>query len=102
MAAVLDQASDTVYVLRLEGPLRVPMTDDLPRRVQALLAAGERYLVLDMSGVSSIDAAGIGELIRAYNLAASAYGRLRIVQPTRWVRETLQRVGVFKLLVDAP
>jgi anti-sigma B factor antagonist len=102
MAAVLDQASSHVYVLPLEGPLRVPISGDLPARVHALLAAGERNVVLDTTAVSSIDAGGIGELVRAYKLALAVNGSLRVASANRRVREILQRVGLLQLLTYMP
>ena len=38
------------------------------------------------------------ELVRAFNLTAGANGRLRITNASPWVREVLERAGVFGLL----
>jgi len=57
--------------------------------------------VLDMSRVSLIDAAGVGELVRTYNIACRMDVGLRIVHTTKWVRATLARVGLFDLLSDS-
>ena len=54
--------------------------------------------MLDFTGVSSIDAAGIGELVRFYNLTAAANGMLRIVHVRSRVRELLHRVALLELL----
>lgn len=54
--------------------------------------------MLDLAQVSRIDAAGVGELVRVYNMAAAAHGTLRIVHATPWVRSILERTGVFDLL----
>jgi anti-anti-sigma factor len=85
----------TVYV---DLPLVVPVNPDLLTRVRTLLLLGQRGIVLDLSSVSLIDAGGVGELVRAYNLACAADVSLRIVRTTKWVRETLERVGLFDLL----
>jgi anti-anti-sigma factor len=90
------------YTLYLEDALRVPFNGDLRHRVGALLCRGERTLVVDLSRVSSIDAAGVGELVSAYNLTVAANGALRIVQASSWVREILERVGLFDLLSAPP
>jgi anti-sigma B factor antagonist len=85
-----------VYV---EDALRVPLlTRALRKRIRTLLQGGERAIVLDLARVSRIDAAGVGELVRAYNMTTTANGVLRVVHATRWVREILQRVGLFELL----
>lgn len=85
-------------VVRLEGSLRVPIRRSLRRQVRALLRRGERRIVLDLTEVLFIDAAGIGELVRAFKMSAAAHGQLRIVNATRWVRQILEFVGLFELL----
>jgi anti-anti-sigma regulatory factor len=83
----------------LEDSLRAPLlTGDLQNTVRALLLRGERDIVLDLARVSRIDAAGVGELIRAYNMSIAADGSLRIVHATEWVREVLERLQLFELL----
>jgi anti-anti-sigma factor len=85
-------------VVSVEGPLRMPIDGALRHKVRTLLRRGERYIVLDLDGVPRIDAAGVGEIVRAYNMAGAANGMLQIARPTVWVRETLDLVGLFGLL----
>ena len=87
----------TVY---LQGALRAPLDGEPRRTVCGLLRRGERLIVLDLAGVRRIDAAGVGALVRAYNMAVAAQGGLRIVHSTAWVREILQRVGLFEVLTE--
>jgi anti-anti-sigma factor len=90
-----DRRGAVIYV---EGPFRVPLTGELRHRVLELLRRGERTIVLDLSRVSRIDAAGVGQLVRAYNVTVAASGTLQLVHATAWVREILERVGLFDLL----
>ena len=85
-------------VLHVEGAFRAPLTRELPHKVQTLLRHGTRTIVLDFTGVSSIDAAGIGQLVRLYHLTAAANGMLRIVHVRARVRELLHRVALLELL----
>jgi anti-anti-sigma factor len=87
-----------VDVLHLEGAFRAPLTRELAHEVQTLLCHGTRPIVLDFTGVPSIDAAGIGQLVRLYNLTAAANGMLRIVHVRARVRELLHRVALLELL----
>ena len=87
----------TIY---LHGALRAPLDRDLRRTLRGLLGRGERFIVLDLAGVRRIDAAGVGELVRAYNMSVAAQGVLRIVHSTAWVRQILQRVWLFQLLTE--
>ena len=98
MAGLQFPAIDNASVVHLETPLRVPVGAELRDKVEDLLRRGERRIVLDLAGVSDLDAAGVGELLRAYNRTFAANGILRIVHSSRRVRELLARVGVFEFL----
>jgi anti-anti-sigma factor len=98
MTVVLGPCSESFCTIYVEGSLRVPVSRELRRRVRTLLRRGARGIVVDLDGVTRIDAAGVGELVRAYNMTSAAAGFLRIVHATTWVRETLSRVGLFELL----
>ena len=89
-------------IVALENQLRLPFNSDLPHMVGTLLRRGERNIVLDLDRVSKIDAAGIGELVRAYNMAISSHGTLRIANTKPWPREMLERVGLFDRLNSSP
>jgi len=98
MNVVRGPCSHTMCVLRLVGPFRAPLNGELRHRVRALVRNGKRTIVLDLARVPRIDAAGVGQLVRAYNLTVERNGVLQIVHATAWVREILQRVGLFDLL----
>jgi anti-anti-sigma factor len=82
----------------LGGIHKASGTRELAQMVRGRLCRGERRIVLDLGRVSRIDAAGIGELVRAYNIATAGSGALRIVNTNPWVREMLERVGLFDRL----
>jgi anti-anti-sigma factor len=54
--------------------------------------------VLDLSEVSRIDAAGVGELIRAFNMTAAVSGALCVVNASAWVQKILERANLFDVL----
>jgi anti-anti-sigma factor len=85
-------------VLQPKNTLRVPIDDELRHNVRTLLCRGERSIVLDLRKVSAIDAAGVGQLVRAYNLTRAVDGTLRIKHAAPRVREMLQRAGLLHLL----
>jgi anti-anti-sigma factor len=85
-------------VLSVEGPLRAPVSTALRHKVRGLIRSGDRHILLDLTEVSRIDAAGLGELVRAYNMARVAKGTLHVVNPTAWVREVIARVGLLDVL----
>ena len=98
MSVVLKLHRRSSRVVPVEGPLCVPVDRALRDNVRALLRRGERAIVLDLAAVTRIDAAGVGELVRAFNMAAAVNGRLRITNASPWVSEVLERAGVFDLL----
>lgn len=98
MPAVLKLCSTKAHIVHVEGTLGTPVSHVLRHNVASLLRRGERRIVLDLSAVSRIDAAGIGELVRAFNTTAAVNGRLRIVNATAWVRQILERAQLFGVL----
>jgi anti-anti-sigma factor len=101
MIVVREPCLPDVCVLYLEDPLSAPVRGNVRHRVQALLRRGVRTVVLDMAQVSSLDAAGIGELVRAYNMAAAANALLRIAHAAAHVRQMLALVGLDDVLTVA-
>jgi anti-sigma B factor antagonist len=97
MMAILEERTDR-SILEVEGTLRAPVTSELSQGVQTLLVRGERRILLDLSRLSAIDAAGVGELVRAFNTARAAGGVLRIAHASRRVRQLLHIAGVLGLL----
>ena len=79
--------------LRVDGTLRSPVDGVLRSRVESLLHGCVRRVVLDLSGVSDIDAAGVGELIHLFNTAAAAGGVVEIAHATPHVHHVLDVVG---------
>ena len=86
------------YALSTGDTLRAPIDGELRRTVRALVGRGERSIVLDLGRARSIDAAGVGELIRAYKTLRAVDGVLRLVHVNRRIHEMLARAGVFRLL----
>ena len=87
----------TVYVF---GQLRAPGTSALRRAVTALLLSGERHILLDLTALTDLDGAGIGELVNVSNMATAAGGTLQIACARASVRRLLDMVGVLRVLED--
>jgi anti-anti-sigma factor len=87
-------------IVHIEDPLRTPLTGELVRKIDALLRRGKRNILVDLGDTADLDAAGIGELVRAFNLTRAAGGRLRVTCIQQSVRRLLERVGLLHLLTD--
>jgi anti-anti-sigma factor len=89
--------------LRVDGALRTPVDGVLRSRVESLLQSGVRRVLLDLSGVSSIDAAGVGELTHLVTTSVAAGGVLEIAGMSPRVRRVLDVTGVLRLMtVESP
>lgn len=86
------------HIISVDGALRVPIESRLMPRVQAALRGGARRVRLDLSRLSSIDAAGVGELVAAFNATRAAGGVLDIAHADGRVRRVLEATGVYTLL----
>jgi anti-anti-sigma factor len=73
----------------------------LSRLVGDILQNGGK-VVLDLSGVSSIDSAGIGELAFLYTCARSQHADLKCASPTPLVRELLDLTNLDSVLEIHP
>jgi anti-anti-sigma factor len=86
----------------LDGPLSGAAVSELARiwraRVESLLHSGVRRVRLDLSGVSDVDAAGVGELIHLFKMVAAAGGVLEVERLSPRVRHVLDVAGVLGLL----
>jgi anti-anti-sigma factor len=87
-----------VSVVPVKGTLLAPVGTDVSRKVEARIRRGERDVLLDLSQLTDIDAAGLGELVRAFNAAQASGGAVRIAHANRRVRQLLQVAGLFTML----
>jgi anti-anti-sigma factor len=85
-------------VIFVQGPLLAPHDCDLRNRVRDVLRSARRTIMLDLAQVPRIDAAGVGELVRVYNMTTAAGGVLRIANARTRVRELLELAGLFELM----
>ena len=89
---------ERIWVVQGDGPLRTPVSPSLQEEVQARLSRGERTLVINLAAVNDIDAAGVGELVRVFNMAIAEGAVLRLTRVAPRIREVLQRLGLSLLL----
>ena len=71
--------------------------------LEKTIMSGRDQLVLDLNGVEYINSAGLRELVQIFKLVQRAGGVLLLVNPSEYVRKTLELVGldsVFNILFD--
>jgi anti-anti-sigma factor len=99
MSALRPTVGDRI-VLSPQEPLAAGgAAEAFERHVQQLFRNGYRNLVLDLSGVRSIDSAGIRALVRGHTSAQRVGGSLRLAAATPAVNKVLELshlAGVFE------
>jgi anti-sigma B factor antagonist len=58
-------------------------------KVRSVLQQGQKYLLVNLSKVSYMDSAGLGELVQAYSTVAKQGGKLKLVSPTKRLQDLL-------------
>lgn len=82
---------DNVVIVKVTGDITLSKGGDvlLKDKVQSLLHQGYTNLLIDLSNVSYVDSAGLGELVQTYVTAKNRGGRLRLLNPTKRLKDLL-------------
>ncbi|KOU22590.1 hypothetical protein ADK52_20430 [Streptomyces sp. WM6372] len=97
---------DLKTVVGNDGDVRVTLAGELDfhtagqvePRLTALAASGHRSLVLDLSGISFCDSAGIDLFLRVHHRCHSAGTRLRLTDVPPLVAESMRVLGADRVL----
>lgn len=95
--------SPDIAVITLHGALTLGTSlKTVDMQIQNTIDAGAHRLVVDMSGVSYMDSAGLGALIHAAGLAREQGGGLRLSGVTPRIASMLEMTRVNSLLPMDP
>jgi anti-sigma B factor antagonist len=87
-----------VQIIQLRGPVRLgDAVDTLRRALDDAFAAGDVRLVINYAEVPMIDSSAIGVMMKAFTSAKQKGGDLRLVNPSKFVTQTLRLIGVLNL-----
>lgn len=87
-----------VKIIKLRG--RLGLGESLDRTTETLadlLAAGQVQFLLDLQDVPMIDSSAIGLLVRYLTFAKQRGGSLKLLNPSKFVVQTLKLVRVLNL-----
>ncbi len=88
-----------VKVLRVkEGRLVYPAGTNLSAEVSALIDAGSRKLVIDLSEISYIDSPSVGCLADIYRMMSERSGMLKLIGLQERVEKMVSLVGLSTLV----
>ena len=80
-----------VVILELTGRLNFDEDGDrlLREHVAAVVAAGDRNILLDLGGVRQMDSGGVGTLVAVYLHTVKRGGKLKLLHPSERVNRVL-------------
>jgi anti-anti-sigma factor len=90
-----------VEIIKLDGKITIGSGDQQLREIITnALNQGKNKILLDMSGVTTIDSSGIGELVGSYTTVTNRGGKLKLLHLPAKLNELLhvtQLITVFEV-----
>jgi anti-sigma B factor antagonist len=87
-----------VQIIQLRGAVRLGVgVDNFRQAMEDALAAGDTRMVVNFAEVPMIDSSGIGILVKAMASAKQRGGGVKLVNPSKFVVQTLKLIGVLNL-----
>jgi len=87
-----------VQIIQLRGVVRLGQAVDTFRQaIDDAFSAGDVRLVLNCAEVPMIDSSGIGVMVKSLSSAKQRGGDVRLVNPSKFVTQTLRLIGVLNL-----
>lgn len=80
-----------VAIITISGDITLNSGGDvlLKDKVQSLIQQGQKNLLIDLSRVSYVDSAGLGQLVQAYATTKNKGGSLKLVNVTKRLQDLL-------------
>jgi anti-sigma B factor antagonist len=87
---IVERTVNDVTVLDLKGKMTLGEGDELLKdKINSLLAAGKKKLLLNLESVPYIDSAGLGEVVRTYTTVSRQGGSLKLLNLTKRIEDLL-------------
>ena len=87
---------DNVTILELKGKVTIGVGDvELRQAVHDAIDAGSKDMLMGLSGVSTMDSSGIGELVAAYTTVTNRGGRLKLLNLPKKIQDILQITQLY-------
>ena len=86
-----ERVTGNVAIIKVTGDITLNKGGDvlLKDKVQSLLQQGHKHLLIDLSNVSYVDSAGLGELVQAYATTKNRGGALKLLNVTKRLKDLL-------------
>ena len=93
---IVERTVNDVTVLDLKGKMTLGEGDELLKdKINSLLAAGKKELLLNRESVPYMDSGGLGEVVRTYTTVSRQGGSLKLLNLTKRIEDLL---SITKLL----
>ena len=87
-----------IQIIQIRGTVRLgPAVDGFRQAMDDALAAGDTRLIVNFAEVPMIDSSGIGILVKAMAAAKQRGGSVKLLNPSKFVVQTLKLIGVLNL-----
>jgi anti-sigma B factor antagonist len=87
---VNERTSGTTTILDLAGNITIGESADILRdKVRSMLQQGQKQIVVNLAGVSYMDSAGLGELVRSHATATQQGAALKLTNVTKRLQDLL-------------
>ena len=91
-----ERSVGSVVVLDVKGRITLGDGDNILKdRINTLVSQGRQQILLNLAGVSYIDSAGLGEIVRNYTTLSRRGGSLKLLHLTKRITDLL---SITKLL----
>lgn len=89
----------SVAILDLKGNLTIGAgEEELTEIIAQLLSDGRKHFLLNLAEVPIIDSSGIGGLIKSFTRVKNGGGKLKLLNPSRNLRQLLSITGLLSVL----
>jgi len=95
------RSANNIDIIKLDGKITIGAGDQQLREViSSAVNEGKTNILLDLSGVTTIDSSGIGELVGSYTTVTNRGGKLKLLHLPAKLNELLhvtQLITVFEV-----
>ena len=97
---IKERRVENVTILDADGKIRIGLrfggsSVSLPKAVDSLLEEGQKQILLNLEGVASIDASGLGELVSTYLIVNKNGGQFKLFNLTQMLRDLMTRTKLL-------
>ena len=93
-----NRTGNGALVLTLGGGITAGRCETLEKQVVSLIEAGEKRVVLDVTGITFLDSAGIGTLVACFSKLKKAGGDMRLAGAAGKVESVLKMTQVDRVV----